>query len=383
MQPPAKILHVIDSMDLGGAQTVLLDLLSTLDPARFPSEVAVMHGNGVFFSEFEKRGMRISSLSKAKIPPSYLWNFPALLAKSKPDIVHFHLFGSNWIAKPIAAWSSPAILVSHDHCNDRFRHKKTSALFLDGILNRLSDMVLGVSKSTCDFLISQEALPPEKVRLLYNGVNTTHFEPAAPAKKILIRQQLGIPADALVVGGAGRFVAQKNFRLWIECAAAVLSKIPRAFFYLAGDGPEAKELRDLAEYLGLGDRILFPGFVRDRSALYQSMDLLLVTSDYEGLPMNVLEAMACGVPVVASEVDGLAEILTNQVTARLCAPGSTAAFFEAVMTLLSEESRRSAIAEAGRSLVLRSFSSANQARELSAIYEELLGTSRFALRNPL
>lgn len=331
---------MIDSMDLGGAQTVLLNLARAWPREIFPLEVAAMHGRGVFARAFEEEGIPFHSLSSHKYLPFYLWRLPHFLASGRFAVVHCHLFGSNWIAKPISAAFRIPLIVSHDHCNDLLRHEKWAALCIDRATNRLSDSVIAVSASTRQFLLTHEQLPEEKVHLVHNGVDTGEFRPASAGQRSAARREFGLPEDAFVVGGVGRMVPQKNFARWLRTFAAARSTNPSLRGILAGSGPQLEELRALARSLNLGDSVKFSGFVENRTGLLHAMDCLLVTSDFEGLPMNVLEAMAAGVPVIGSRVDGLAEILEHGQDALLAGIDQESEFVDALNGLIASPQRR-------------------------------------------
>ena len=174
-----RILHVIDSLDLGGAQTALLNLLRYADRAEFSHEVAAMHGRGMFAGAFEAVGVPVHSLSAHRWPPGYLRALPALLRRGRFDVVHCHLFGANWIAKPLAFAAGARCLYHHDQCNDAFRFNSPAAIFVDALTNQLSTRVLAVSRSVERFNLDVEGIAPEKVAYLPNSVDLAEFCPAS------------------------------------------------------------------------------------------------------------------------------------------------------------------------------------------------------------
>jgi len=355
-----RVLHVIDSFDLGGAQTVILNLVRAMDRSEFHLEVAAMHGAGPFKARLEATGVPVHSLSQAKLPPGYLRSLPGLLDRGNFHVVHFHLFGANWIAKPMTALLSDAVRIVHDHCNDAIRYENGAARWLDRLTNRFSDHIFCVSESTRNFLRERERIPENKLSVLANAVDTEEFAPADESKRRDARRQLGLPAESPVIGGVGRLVPQKNFPLFLEVARS----FPDWTFALAGTGPLESELKNAAPA-----NVRFLGFVEDRPRLYAALDTLLLTSLYEGMPMTVLEAMAGGVPVISTKVDGVAEAFTDGCEARVL-PGEAAAFVTALREL--PETRGNLIA-AARRRIERDFSIARSARELAAVYRKHLG----------
>ena len=362
MTPPAKyrVLHVIDSFDLGGAQTALLNLIRCTDRERFEPEVACMHGRGVFWGDFAALGVPVHSLSPAKWLPLYIWRLARLLTARRFDIVHCHLFGANWIAKPLAALLGVRVRINHDQCNDRLRHDSRLARWLDTLTNRLSTHVCAVSRSTRDFLTEREALPAMRVSVIYNGVDTERYTPA--------KADADRAAGVSLVAGVGRLHPQKDFALFLDVAAELARRNTDVRFVIAGTGPEEAALKAKTAALGLAERVRFAGHVADPRTIYVAADVLLLTSRYEGTPLTVLEAMASGVPVVAPKLDGLDEILADGSDSFLVPPGACGEFADRVAELLASPELRARFADAARAKVAASFSAKTMTAQVEAIY---------------
>jgi len=358
-----RILHVIDSLDLGGAQTALLNLVKYADRTRFHHEVAAMHGEGRFVAAFRTLDVPVHSLSAHCWPPAYLVNLPRLLQHGRFDIVHCHLFGANWIAKPLAAACGARIRYHHDQCNDAFRAESPAAIFIDALTNQLSTRVLAVSRSVEDFNLLVEGLPPERVTYLPNSVDLAEFRPASATEQAAARAALDLPADAFVIGGVGRLTPQKNFALLLKAAAPLLAENAETIVTIFGSGPEEAQLRAAAP---AGVRFL--GTVADRATIYRALDVLVLPSRFEGLPMTVLEAMAAGVPVLASAVDGVREIATPDVHALLAPSEDVVAFRAALRRLRAEPALRARLVTAALDLMRERFDARTLAKELETWY---------------
>ncbi len=357
-----KVLHVIDSLDLGGAQTALLNLARFRDRGRFQLTVAPMHGRGVFAGALENAGVPVVSLSTAKWPPGYLLTLPRLLRRGGFDVVHFHLFGSNWIGKPLAALCGVRVRINHDQCNDRARTDRCWSLALDRATNLLSSHIFAVSGSTRDRLVQEEKVPAGKVSLLRNAVDAERFYPASPAERGMARAELGLADARLVVAGLGRLHPQKNWPVFLQVAA----RFPEVDFVIAGTGPEEAKLRKFSP-----GNVRFVG-LRDSRDVLAAADVFLLTSDYEGTPMTLLESMACGVPSVVSAVDGCEEILGDGrggVTAR---PVDVEDFARKLETFLADGNLRSTQGAVARERVLRDYDAREQTKVVEAVYEKLL-----------
>ena len=367
-----RVLHVIDSLDLGGAQTFLLDLVKHHDRFRYLPEVAAMHGRGIYAPAFEEAGIPIHSLSPGKFPPLYVPNFLRLMREGKYDILHFHLFGANLCAKPLAILAGHRGIIVHDQCNDASRDQSPALLVADALANRGASRVIAVSESVRRYLMAHEDLAESKVEMIPNGIDASMFSPANELERAGARENWGIPAKAFVVGGVGRLVAQKNFGVFLRVAAQILAGHPGVIFVIAGTGPQEEKLRDEADALGISANIRFLGHVSDRVRLYQALDALLMTSDFEGTPMTLLEALASGLPVVASSVDGIAEVCTDGRDALLAPPRDVEKFTTALDKVIQGGGLRLQLGAKARETILERYEISGLTRKIEAIYDEVL-----------
>jgi glycosyltransferase involved in cell wall biosynthesis len=293
MPEPKRILHVIDSFDLGGAQEALVNLVACADRSRFAPEVATMHGHGVYWERFRALGVPVHSLSPRKFVPLYVWNLLRLLLTGEFDIVHCHLIASNLVAKPLAAMIGVPVRFNHDQANDEYRYRDKVRLALDRLANRFSTHICAVSASVVEFLVKHEGVPRERISLVHNAIDLRRFTPA-PQRRAELRRKWQLPTEGPVIAGVGRLNYQKNFPLFLEIAAEIRRSHPSVIFVVAGTGPEEHALHKSA-----GANVRFLGFVADTARLYDAVDFLLMPSRFEGLPMTLLEAMAMRVPIVA------------------------------------------------------------------------------------
>ncbi len=362
-----RILHVIDSLALGGAQVVLLNLLQNVDRDRFAPEVACLHGRGVFWDAIQSVGFPLASLSFHHLFPSYLPALAALMAAKRYDVVHSHLLASNVIAKPLAALLRVPVRINHDHCNDKSSDPRPWAAPADAWANRFSTHVIAVSDSTRAFVEEKEGVPAARASTIHNGIDCARFQPRAGARSES-RRKFGLAENAFIVGGIGRLTYQKHFALFIETASAILARHPNVQFAIAGTGEEEAALRDQARRAGIDDKVRFLGFVSDMPSLYPALDLLLLTSRFEGLPITILEAMASGIPIVSSRLDGIAEILSDGKDAALVGSQTSEAFGAEIEKLLSSPALRQDFASAALQKVRTFYSAQRMTREVEAVY---------------
>jgi len=358
-----RVLHVIDHLGLGGAQTAVLDFLCATDRSAFRCEVAVMHGLGPFAEALEKQGFPVHSLSAAKWPPQYLWSFLSLLRRGSYDVLHFHLQASNWLLKPLAALAGHPLRIAHDHASGDILFRGYPSLVPDGGGHLFSTHVIAVSESVRDFLQTWEAVPNECLSVIGNGVDTGQFQPADPNQRAMAKASLGLPESAFVVGSLGRLAYEKNFSMLPKLAHLN----PQMTFLVGGSGPEEPMLRTEAQKCP-AFRLLGP--ITDRAAFYRALDVFIIPSLYEGLPMALLEAMASGVPLLASRLPGIVAAAGDDC---LLAPaGDLAAFDEKIKHLALSSPLREKLAASARQKVVARFSAAQTAREIEILYRREL-----------
>ena len=368
-----RVLHVIDSLDLGGAQVVLLNLIQHADTARFEIDAACLHGHGVYWERLRAAGIRAHSLSFHHYFPSYIPGLLALMMTRRYDIVHAHLLAANVIAKPLAALCGVRVRINHDHCNDKLTDPRQWAPAADKLANRCASHVITVSESARKYVVEVEQVPADRVTTIHNGVDLEAFQPR-PEQRESARARFQLPADAFVVAGIGRLTHQKNFALFLEVARAVLDVAPQAMFVLAGTGEDEPALRLQAEKLGIAPRVRFLGFVGEMAALYPALDTLLLTSRYEGLPITILEAMAVGLPIVSAKLDGVQEILVDREDAALVPPTDNSNDYAArILELISQPEIAQHQAAAALEKVRERYSAVAMTRAVEAIYDRCLG----------
>ena len=368
--PVKRVLHIIESLHLGGAQEVVLNL-ATCGSSRFRHEVATMHGQGIYWDRLRQAGVKVHSLSPHKFLPFYLASIPWLLLTDKPDILHCHLIPSNIIAKPIGALLGVPVVINHDHTNDTRRADSPLLLALDRFSNRFANHIVAVSASCRDFLTTRESIPERDVTLVPNAIDLRRFSPAV-SQRNEARASLGLRASARVVAGVGRLNPQKNFALFLDIAAQLAARFSDLHFLLAGDGPEEKMLREKAATLGIADRVTFSGYVADTRQVYLAADVLLMPSRYEGLPMTLLEAMAMGLPVVASQLDGIAEVIGDGREGFLAPFDDASLFVERTAALLQDAELSARMAKNARAKIEASFSVERMTSAVEEIYNRFL-----------
>jgi len=361
-----RVLHLIDSLELGGAQTALLAWLSSHDRSKFEVHLASMHGTrkSLFYERAKQLGIPVILLSPRRFVPVYLFLLPLLMLKGRYDVAHFHLLASNWLGKLFARLLGVPVVISHDHCNDSFRTNSTVVTLVDRLANQCADQIFAVSASVKDYLVTYEKVSPARIRIMPPGL----------PDQVHSRRTRGF---AKVVGGAGRLVAQKNFGRFIRIARVLMEIDDSYRFVIAGSGPLEVELKRKAAELGVNVRWFGVETTLDR--FFGEIDLYLLTSDFEGLPMTLLDALQQGVPVAAMAVDGIREEFSDELLL-LNPTGDERELGHLIHSALENQAELSTRIQRGKEIVNRRFSARRQMREMEQVYLDLLQEKRAGLR---
>jgi glycosyltransferase involved in cell wall biosynthesis len=251
---------------------------------------------------------------------------------------------------------------------------------------RYFDMVFMVS-DTMRPLISRHRVDPGKMMWVRNAIDSTYFR-RREGEGDALRHELGIPVSARVVGAVGRLNGEKDYPTLLRAAQRLLSHTPDLYFVIAGKGELAASLRHAAADMGVGERVRFVGHFHDVRPLFEMMDVYVLSSTREGLPNTVLEAMAMEVPIVATDVDGVKEAVTDQREAVVVPAQDAERLAAAIDLLLSDVKLRTRLVQTARRRVEAEFSFARRTRQIEDVYRRLMGGSssleRFAstIRTP-
>jgi glycosyltransferase involved in cell wall biosynthesis len=361
-----RILHLIDNLELGGAQTVLFSCLTQADP-KYEIILASLHANrnALFWKRAQASGFPIVALSPYRWVPIYLLTLPWLLWRKRFDVVHCHLFASNWLGKPLAKLLRVPLVISHDHSYDAFRFEWPVILALDRWANRFADRIFVISESLLERLRTAEGIPESKLIFIRNGV-------AVPQPRVR-----RIANEGKMVGAAGRLVDWKNFDRFLRIAQQLVSIDERYRFSVAGVGPELEALQGLAGQLGIRDHIIWRGALPSLAQFFGEIDLLVLSSDWEDIPIVVLEAFSYRVPVALVGINAERRRLKQEALV-LDPTEDELVWAKQIDRLLNSPERIEVLCSEAANLIEKEFSPLRQIRKMEAVYEEMLRQTRNA-----
>jgi glycosyltransferase involved in cell wall biosynthesis len=310
------VCFLIRRLGQGGAERQLLTLVRGLDRSLFQVSILTFYDGGEFWDAFSAvPGIKMESLKK-KGRLDFFSFLPRLVGKLRalrPDVVHGYLIGGNLFAVLAKPWLSNARIFwgirTANPESDTASGWDSRLIGLERLASRYADIIICNSKAGSNFYIDH-GLSMEKIRVIPNGIDIGIFKPI-PGNREIVRQELGIPADVLVIGMVGRLVAVKDHGTFLEAALLLSKDHPNARFIIVGSGNADYEgkLKDRARELGLGESMLWLGLRNDIHRLYHAMDICVSASRMEGFPNVIGEAMASGVPVVCTDVGDCAWIV--------------------------------------------------------------------------
>jgi glycosyltransferase involved in cell wall biosynthesis len=267
----------------------------------------------------------------------------------RPDVVHVH--SGAWLkaARGAATAGVPRVVYTlHGiECNEPWYEP-----FVNAVAARHTDAIAVVSEPLRGHLRSAR-IPADRIHVVPNGIDTAFFHPAAAAGRD--REAFGLPRDRLLIGHVARFAPVKNHAFLVDAFARIHERVPAAYLVLAGDGPLRPEIERQVEAAGLHDHVRFTGDVEDPAPLYRTFDLFVLPSVTEGTSMSILEAMATGLPVVASAVGGTPDLLDRGNAGRLFPAAATVAFVDTVVDLLLDPVARTALGRRARERVIETY----------------------------
>lgn len=358
-----RVMFLTTSMPVGGAETLLVSLVQSLDRARFAPEVACLKERGPLGEELAAEVPVYCHLLRGKYDLRVLMRLWKLLRSREIDAVVTVGAGDKMFWGRLAArLAGVPVIVSALHSTGW----PDSVGRLNRLLTPLTDGFIGVADAHAEHLVARERFPREKVHTIYNGVDTERF---APCDGLAIRHELGLPPFAPVVGILAALRPEKNHELFLAGAAKILATLPETHFVLIGDGPQREQLEELATSLGIAGQTHFLGSRSDVPALMGAINVLALTSHNEASPVSILEALSCGVPVVAAEVGSVPETVEHGETGFLFAAGDLDGYVDATLQLLQDRSLSERLGKCGRQRVI-------DERSLTAMvhgYESLLG----------
>jgi glycosyltransferase involved in cell wall biosynthesis len=390
-----RVLTLLDTLLTGGAERVAVNIATRLDRERFDPIICV--------SRQMRRAPLVQELAAAHVPVlplvqelaaahvpvlplvqeldaahvpvlpldrahrGALWEWAPLVRalRESTHVVHSHKFGSNVWGALLGALARVPVVIAHEHGSERDRFHYV----VDRLIGRGVDAFIAVSEAERAHLIEVEGLDPEKVRVIRNGI-----EKLPPLARDL-RRDLGLPRGGPVIGTLAVLRPEKALEVLVKAAALLAPRFSGLRVVIAGAGPEEHRLRLLVHELRLEETVLLIGFRTDIADVLAALDIAVFSSDREGMPLAMIEAMAAGKAIVATRIAGIPELVRDGEEALLVPPRDPAALADAVARLLEDAELRNRLASRAQERQRRELDIRSTVEAFEQLYEELYARS--------
>jgi glycosyltransferase involved in cell wall biosynthesis len=353
---------------VGGAEEMVLNLVRHL-PARFEPMVCGIHEAGPIGEEIRRTGTPVSvlGLTPGLRRPRDIFGVAGFLRSAQPQIVHTFLLTASLYGRLAAILARVPIVIGTEV--NIYEHKRPAHALAERLLMAGTDRMVVSAESVRDFYVKQVHARLAKIDVIYNAVDFTQAQ--ATISRGEMRKTLGLPADARVAGIIARLTEQKGHRYLFEALASRADLADVHLLVVGGGERQDALVRDVAAK-GLAPRVHFLGARRDLGNLLAAMDLFVLPSLWEGLPLSMVLAMGAGVPIVSTRVAGIPEVVDDGRTGLLVEPRDVAALGAALARLLDDPELRRKIGEDARASVLPRFGVDRYVDSVAALYDRLL-----------
>ena len=379
MTKPLHVCHIVLGLDVGGMENGLVNLIRSLDESAFRHTVISLLGRGHYSAILEK--MSVTIMEPERKPAGghlrYYWNVYCLLKSLKPDIVHTRNLPTCDLA-PIARAAGVRTVVHSEHGLDMLElsAKSRRYVWLRRCVRPFVCEYLTLGKELTDWLERRVGVSRGAITPVYNGVDSVAFRPRDAAERATLRAAhlpSGWPGKAIVIGSAGRLSAIKSHDTLIRAVALLRSRSPETFqklrILLIGDGPMRPALESLAAELDCSDQLHITGFRKDVSDLLATLDVFILSSHREGISNTLLEAMATGLPVIATAVGGNVELVADRRTGLLIEPSKPGALADAISEIVTNPALAATVARTARKATQEHYTWQKMAATYSHVYQ--------------
>jgi glycosyltransferase involved in cell wall biosynthesis len=375
---PRRRVHVvtlIDHLDNGGAEKFALLIAKRLDPHRFESTLCVSRwprpdappSAQRAIEQLEQAGVRLLALERRAKIDVWVWaRLERFLRRERVQVLHAHKFGSNVWGTIVGRMARVPVVLAHEHTWS-YEGRPVRRLLDRELVARGADRFIAVSREDQRRMVEVEHIAPERTLFIPIGL-----PPLPEPEGHNVRAELGIAPSAPVIGAVAMMRRQKALDMLLHATAILAREWPDVQLLLIGDGPERHRLERQAQALGLEGTVRFLGFRNDMADVLKALDVGVLSSDFEGTPIAVMEYMDAGLPVVATSVGGVPDLIEHGEHGLLVPPRDPAALAGAIGELLRDQQRARAMGARGRERRHAEFGTDVLMRRFEDLYRELL-----------
>ena len=367
-----NILHIYQNSKIGGVQQQILNLLKAYNREVFNPIFCCLGPKEEIGKEIEGIGIDCIPLNRSRynrFSLGIVLDLHRLMKKKQIHIVRTHRYRSNFYGRLAAFLTGVPVIVASVHDNYR-KDKRPARKMINRILSKITDKIVAVSEDVKKDIIRYDKTEVSKVMVITNGIDIEKFNPKGNFADI--RKEFSIKEGAIVVGFVGRIVPAKGLQYLIDSIPYVKEEFKNIKLLIIGEGSIVAKLHEQAKEKKVYDNIIFTGRRRDIPDILSCIDIFVMPSIAEGLPNALLEAMAMGKPIVATEVGGIPEVIKNGVNGLLVPPRDPIALATAMKGLIGNDRLAAQMGYAARDLVLDKFSMRAITQKWQTLYLSIL-----------
>ncbi len=369
---PTRLLFFLNSGVRGGIEEHVLSLLQRLPRDRFVLGLAcppeLIHAMSTDLTDLPVTAFAVRATGWTQWRD--IWQLRGIIRQFRPDIVHCHLFRATFVGAPLAWVMRVPVILETYHGREAWRQggRLKGRFFIDRLVSHCVGHIIAVSEAAARFLKEQKRIPAHKITVIPNGRDLQAFQPGHGSQGRAVRQRFGIPVSAPVLGVIGRLEPQKGHHYLLQALPHICDAFPDTRLLLVGEGSLDAALQAQAADLGLQDSVIFTQFQRNIPAFLEAMDIVVLPSLHEGLPLTAIEASAMAKPIVATAVDGTPEVVRDGLTGLLVPPAAPDSLADAVLTLLQHPDLAFQYSAAAHAWVRQQFDLQHQVAETERLY---------------
>jgi glycosyltransferase involved in cell wall biosynthesis len=364
---PINLLFITSNLSLGGAERQLFYLIRGLDKNRFQASVVPIWPDYTMRAQFEAAGAAVIPIHKRwKYDFSLLFRLSAFIKRLQPDIVQCQMYTANMWGRVAAKMAGSKIIVVSERNSD-YLWKTQWHFAAERCLNRYASAFLGNSCRVCRYCEENLKLREGTFSLMHNGVDVQEFTPSESNPGQIINP---------IIGTVANLYPNKDLPTFLRMAAYVLNKWPKARFRIVGYGTELNSLKDLAADLGIVNQVQFVGASNSIANEYKCFDIFVLSSVHEGFANVIIEAMASGIPVIATNVGAASETIVEGKSGFMVPSRNPDALAARVNDLLQNPDLRKSMGDFGRQIAMRKFSLESMVKRYELLYLELVSRPR-------
>lgn len=375
------ILYGIGQLSIGGAERQLYELASHIDTNKYRPLVFTLSPGGHYFDLLCQHHIPVIELTrKTAYDPVPIWKIAQVIRRENVQVLHTFGFYAGLFGRLATYLNRPPLIISSERATRAWmKHLHNPTYFaIDRLLGWRTDVFIANAEAVKQFAMSDKGLPPERIVVVYNGIDSARFSPVSDDNQTALNGKYGFLSDDKVIGMVARLDPVKDHETFFAAAKTLLNHQPGAKFLIVGDGPLRTELGITVQQLGIQSSVCFAGTQHGDNLIEHMarMDVVVSASKSEGCSNSILEAMCMGKALVVTDVGGNPELVCSGKTGLIVPAADSYTMAQAIATLLNNEEMRIRMGQNAREYAQRKFSVARMVAETTQIYEQKLASLR-------